>query len=356
MQTTRQHFLLLDGLRGVAAISVVWGHALVCTGRATPPGFELAVDFFYILSGFVVAHAYQARLATGMTWSSFARVRLIRLYPLMMLGALIGIGVAAFLLLRSADFAWWRLWASAALSLIALPSFLIPTSPLVFPMNSPSWSLSFEFVANFIYGALGPKLSQRVLIALTGFGAVALVATALWFGALTVGYQKTTILGGFARVGFGFLCGLAIHGCARMPRLRPRIGLLIACLLAFILLAPIPQPLSLQLALVIVAFPMMVQAAASVDLGPRASKISKLLGEASYPLYILHFPILQLITRAIERIDPSGHVKGAFLIVEVVACILVSYGALTLFDKPIRRWLSKPATPPATTEARVYAP
>jgi peptidoglycan/LPS O-acetylase OafA/YrhL len=81
----RHQFVLLDGLRGVAALAVVVTHALYFF-PPTPMAY-LAVDFFFMLSGFVLAHAYGERLRQGMTAGRFMAIRLIRLYPLYALGS-----------------------------------------------------------------------------------------------------------------------------------------------------------------------------------------------------------------------------------------------------------------------------
>lgn len=86
-----KHFMGLDGLRGVAALIVVIYHR-----RFWVAGFEdwhgyLAVDFFFLPSGFVISHAYGGRLASGqLSPDRFAVARVIRLYPLIVLGAVLG--------------------------------------------------------------------------------------------------------------------------------------------------------------------------------------------------------------------------------------------------------------------------
>ncbi|HEY8254564.1 MAG TPA: acyltransferase family protein, partial [Rhizomicrobium sp.] len=86
-----KHFEILDGLRGVAAIAVLVGHASILFLQSTwVPRKLLAVQFFFMLSGFVITHAYEGKLRAGMTWREFMLRRIIRLYPLIVLAALVG--------------------------------------------------------------------------------------------------------------------------------------------------------------------------------------------------------------------------------------------------------------------------
>ena len=83
---TKPHYELLDGLRGVAALVVIWYH--VFEGFAASPVDQrfnhgyLAVDFFFILSGFVVGYAYDDRWKRRtLSFGGFIKRRLIRLHP-----------------------------------------------------------------------------------------------------------------------------------------------------------------------------------------------------------------------------------------------------------------------------------
>lgn len=95
---SKPHYELLDGLRGVAALLVVWYHLF--EAFATSPVDQrfnhgyLAVDFFFLLSGFVIGYAYDERWGRGLRMRDFIKRRLIRLHPMVVLGALLG--AAAF--------------------------------------------------------------------------------------------------------------------------------------------------------------------------------------------------------------------------------------------------------------------
>src|SRR6516225_9704176 len=92
--TSKPHYPILDGLRGVAAILVIIYHLFeayypVPAHHPEHHGY-LAVDFFFLLSGFVVGYAYDDRWEKGMSVWDFFKIRLIRLHPLVLLGVLIG--------------------------------------------------------------------------------------------------------------------------------------------------------------------------------------------------------------------------------------------------------------------------
>src|ERR1700712_1409072 len=82
----------LDALRGLAAIAVVGFHiSQVKLEPVLVPYGYLAVDFFFVLSGAVVAHAYEKQLRAGLSWQAFFVKRVIRLYPLALLGTALGL-------------------------------------------------------------------------------------------------------------------------------------------------------------------------------------------------------------------------------------------------------------------------
>ena len=156
---TKPHYALLDGLRGVAALLVVWYHVFEgyqFAGGKPVIDFAnhgyLAVDFFFILSGFVIGYAYDSRWKSGLTLGSFFKRRLIRLHPMVIMGVIIGaIGFA------TEGFTRWDGSATpVSMVLLCMLSsfFMIPAVPgaahevrgngEMFPLNGPTWSLFFE--------------------------------------------------------------------------------------------------------------------------------------------------------------------------------------------------------------------
>src|SRR5882762_5908334 len=97
---SKNHYPILDGLRGVASVIVIVFHVFEAfTGgnkfvQIINHGY-LAVDFFFLLSGFVVAYAYDDRWGKITTWDFYKR-RLVRLQPMVIMGSLIGAALFYF--------------------------------------------------------------------------------------------------------------------------------------------------------------------------------------------------------------------------------------------------------------------
>ena len=343
----KQHFLALDGLRGVAALTVMVMHR----GRwfYEPGGFlghaYLAVDFFFLLSGFVVAFAYEDRLRSGMTFLKFARLRLIRLYPLIFLGMLIGGGWAwaqfAFDLPGSRQTG--DLGAGLARHLLLIPT--LGKNPAgIFPLNGPAWSLFFEIVINLVYALSLRWMRLRWVIAVIVLSAMALGFYALQ-GDVDVGAAPGSFWGGFPRTAFGFYGGVLLYRLMRMQRL-PTLGAPIWLLgLALIAVFTTPHlraanPI-FDLACLFVVFPVILVLGAHAATG-WTDGINRVSGALSYPVYVLHYPLYMvvggLLLKAGAPLDPP--LQGLFAAAVV---LVVSWAALKLYDEPLRAWLSKAA-------------
>ena len=174
MLRSKGHFEILDGLRGVAALMVVIFHMFEAYSdenrfRQIINHGYLAVDFFFVLSGFVVAYAYDDRWGWMTQWEFFKR-RLIRLQPMVVMGSVIGAALFYFGAMPSAPLVSgtpvWKLllvmvWGFTLIPL--LPSMDIRGWSEMHPLNGPGWSLFFEYVANILYGVGLRRLSNRAL-------------------------------------------------------------------------------------------------------------------------------------------------------------------------------------------------
>jgi peptidoglycan/LPS O-acetylase OafA/YrhL len=331
-------YLTLDALRGVAALLVVAMHAGMIMGRETFLGAYLAVDFFFILSGFVIAAAYGRGLTSSMTKSEFIRRRLVRLWPLFALGIGLNAALYGFSLLLGADRFHASLAVAAGLGLLMAPLRISLVSD-VYPVNPPSWSLFFELVANLVYALLASRLTTRRLAAFVGVAALALVTTALHFGSLGVGQVWPTFIGGFARVGFGFFAGVLLyrlsHGRVISSNLCA-IGL--AAVLAAVLMGS-PHLWWTDLIAALAVFPLLVLVSAKVQ--PRGHLLAPAawLGRMSYAIYILHIPVVRFTIWA-AKVVLGPAVPAGVMFALVVAAVLATAGlADRLWDAPIRRCL-----------------
>ncbi|HWW28125.1 MAG TPA: acyltransferase [Caulobacter sp.] len=358
----KDHYVILDGLRGVASLMVVVFHLFEVYAGGNPQkqivnhGY-LAVDFFFLLSGFVVAYAYDDRWAGSMSPWEFYKRRLVRLQPMIIMGSLIGAALVAFQ--HSSVFP--KLEAASAWQIVAvmlLGCLMIPLTPSaeirgwteIYPLNGPAWSLFYEYVANVLYAIGVRKLSNRALGILVALAALALVHL-LVFG------SRGDVIGGWAldaggirigltRVLFPFFAGVLLMRLGRRIKVG---GAFAVCSLLLVVALALPRfggterlwVNGLYEALcVIVLFPLIVMIGAgekSVD-GPSV-RIARFFGDLSYPLYITHYPLIYIYTGWVvdKKVPPA---QGALVGVGVfLAAIAIAYACLKLYDEPARRWL-----------------
>lgn len=324
-------------MRGLAALMVVLYHV----DPALVPGGYLAVDFFFALSGFVIARTYDSRLKSGLSGTEFALLRLIRLYPLFLLGLLIGLVrcLGQMAADRPEQLTATELLVSLGFGALLLPS---PATLVLFPLNGPGWSLFFEFWINLVYAIAMLRARTRTLaLALLG-AAVLLTCTATAHGSLDVGYTWATFLGGVARVCFSFTLGVLI---ARLHRSEVRTGWSAAlpCVaLVVIMVAPIESANRAVYDLVVslLAVPALVWSSISVNPVPALQRLGIVIGELSYPLYAVHHPVLGVLGGAARRlgIRDALWVPLFMLLVCALAWLLAKH-----FDRPVRGYLSQRA-------------
>lgn len=340
MQAKEQRFLLLDAMRGVAALAVIWGHMGDAWVHPVGQLYILAVDFFFMLSGFVMAHAYKHKLASTMSPPAFFRVRIIRLYPLLIFGALLGSAAAFIVMGREPGYDGWRIALSTGLAVLALPTYFIRTTPEAFPVNPPAWSLFFELIANFVYGLVGRYLTRNRLIFLTLLAAGMLVADTVHRGTIESGWARAEIFGGLIRVFFGFTCGLLLYEIRPPWRLSPLWGWALMLALAAVLFAPIHGYPRSQLLVAVFIMPVIVWLGSAVEAPGMLGKLGLFLGALSYPIYITHRPILEVTTAAFQRFA-RGVDYRIWEVFQVALFVAVAWAVLKLFDEPVRAWLHK---------------
>lgn len=365
---SKPHYELLDGLRGVAALVVIWYH--VFEGFATSPVDQcfnhgyLAVDFFFILSGFVVGYAYDDRWRRrSLTLGSFIKRRLIRLHPMVVLGAVLG--AVTFCLQGRVMWDGTQVALSAVMLALLLHLFLIPALPgstpevrgnaEMYPLNGPTWSLFFEYIGNLLYALFLRRLPTRWLagfVALTGAGLAAFaLGNGSGFGHLGVGWSLAgnNLPGGLLRLLFAFPMGLLLSRIFRPVAVR---GAFWLCSLIVILLLVVPyvgdgsNPTwnGLYDALcVVVAFPLLVWLGASGRAtDPVTSRICRFLGDISYPVYVIHYPFMYLFYAWLWEGEKIPFAEAWPVAAGLYAgVILLAWAALKLYDEPVRRWLTR---------------
>jgi peptidoglycan/LPS O-acetylase OafA/YrhL len=354
MPADNRRYLLLDAMRGVAAFAVLWGHLTSAWGRPElhGPQYALAVDFFFILSGFVINHAYAQRMKQGMSALDLIRVRAIRLYPLLIVGALIGTAVALVRHAGESGYTAPHVLTSGFFAMLGLPSFAIPGIDLAFPVNSPAWSLFFELCVSLLYALIARFLTRSWLIGIVLAGAALFVTAALQAGTVEMGWERDGLLGGTARVLFGFFAGLLLHDLRPRFSLPPWAGYAFLAALGVILFQPHAFWVRGNLLIAIAGFPIMVWLGSAARESGVISRAGGFLGALSYPLYILHWPVIDLTRGLLGQADPDGRYLALWAPLQIALAVSVAWLAMKLFDEPVRGWLTratrrKPAEPMA---------
>lgn len=344
---SKQHFQILDGLRGLAAIAVVIFHFMEIAVPDYNDSFiahaYLAVDFFFCLSGFVIAYAYDEKLKT-IGIATFLKLRLIRLHPLVIIGSLIGLLAFAFDPLSQL----FHTYQEKTIPMFITSCLMIPY-PLVqeryfnlFHLNPPTWSLFWEYMANIAYALILVKLRNKTLWIITSVAAILLCAEAFRSGNLSVGWGGENFVGGAARVCFSFTAGILIY--RSNWKIKSSLGFYpIALLLLAVFLLPYSDRLNFIIdpLLVIFFFPLLISLGISAKLNAQTSRICKASGELSYPLYMVHYPFIWLFMSYVESAQPSMKEMTIVIVIGVVALIGLAQLTAILLDAPIRKYLMK---------------
>ncbi|HWA00959.1 MAG TPA: acyltransferase [Caulobacterales bacterium] len=351
--TRSERYAVLDGMRGAAALVVITDHVPSALLQGWLPGRYLAVDFFFALSGFVLAHVYAPRLAEGWSFARFMRARLMRLYPLYLFATLIGAALA---------FAYiWKGWIAASwgqgLASTAFGALYLPTPPPLsvhanepYPFNGPAWSLFFELVVNIVFALIATRLRWRGLIAILLLNAAMLVWTAAVFGKLDSGFQWSNFLGGFPRVGYAFFAGVAVYRLRALWRAPAIPAWLAFAALLGVFMVPASggwRPIW-DVGAATLMFPLLVMFAANARAGGAFRSVCVGAGALSYGFYVLQAPVRDWTSILLSLYAPHLSLPGLAQ-VALVAGLTVAAAALlhVAYDAPLRRWLARrmPARP-----------
>lgn len=358
---TKPHYDILDGLRGVAALTVVIFHlfeayATSHLDQQINHGY-LAVDFFFILSGFVVGYAYDDRWKT-MTTKDFLKRRFIRLHPMVVIGAVIG----AVMFYTQGCSAWDVTKVSVTMLLVStvINALLIPATPgfeirgvgEMYPLNGPSWSLFFEYIGNVLYAFFIRKLSTAALSILVFLAGCGLAAFAIWgpLGDICVGFSMNNndMLGGSLRLLFSFSAGLLLSRVFKPVKVRGafwKAGISVVVLLAIPRIGGSENLWMNGLydtVCAVIIFPLLVFIGASGKTTDKmTARICKFMGDISYPLYMVHYPFIYLYYAWVknENLTFVQSLPGAAAL--VVGSVVLAYLCLKLYDEPVRKFLTK---------------
>lgn len=367
---TKPHYELLDGLRGVAALLVVFYH--IFEGLSFAAGGTLittinhgylAVDFFFILSGFVIGYAYDDRWKRNMTLGNFFTRRLIRLHPMIIMGTIIG--AITFCIQGSVQWDGSHVATSAVMLALLAAMFFIPAYPgagydvrgngEMFSLNGPSWSLFFEYIGNILYALFIHRLSNRGLAILVALSGIGLAWFALFdivgYGMLGVGWtlDGANFWGGMLRMLFPFSLGMLLSRHFRPIKTR---GAFWICSAVLLILFCVPyiegkSPVCLngvyELICIALIFPALVWIAASGKTTDKQStRICRFLGDISFPLYAIHYPLMYLFYAWLIKNQLYTFTECWQMAALVyTGSILLAYLCLKCYDEPVRKWLSR---------------
>lgn len=367
---SKPRYALLDGLRGVAALLVICYH--VFEGFATSVVDQgcnhgyLAVDFFFLLSGFVIGYAYDDRLGRTMTLGTFFKRRLIRLHPMVIVGAIIG--AITFLLQGSVT---WN-GEHVALGLVALALlmnfFMLPqavgaTTDVrgngeMFPLNGPNWSLFFEYIGNILYALVLRWLKTWQLAVVVVVSGAFLAWNVLTTGYLGVGWSfvDNGFAWGLVRMMFPYSLGMlmarifmARQASVKACKCCSSSVIFWLCAATLVVLLPVPyigsesapwQNGLYVLALVLVVFPAIVWCAAKAD--GKANRVVEFLGNLSYPLYMVHYPVMYLFYHYIGFPNVSVTLAQVWHVAlgAILLNLLLAWLTMKFIDMPVRKKLA----------------
>lgn len=327
----------LDALRGVAAVAVLLFHASAALNAPwLAPSGGLAVDVFFVMSGFVIAYSYEHKIPE-LGVGRFMAARLIRFLPLFYLGGALGLVRLGLLALTGEPDAGLLASLAYFLFLPAPPGSAIGGS--ISPLNGPGWSLLLEIYINLAYAVLLPRLSTRVVLAVSGAAGVAL-ALGLLRSVELGGPHWSDLASGSSRVIFSFSVGVAIY------RLRERLVFGLSdswpVLVAFSLAAFVPPSIAWDAMFIFIVSPLLV--AFALRLG-RENWLARYGAASSYCIYAIHWPLLLILNGVSHRLQ----LGTAFLGIPFIVALLVAAPIIDRrFDSPLRAVLKKKLSPAAT--------
>jgi peptidoglycan/LPS O-acetylase OafA/YrhL len=362
--SSKPHYEILDGLRGIAAIMVLGFHVLEAY-YVTSPTFKfdhilnhayLAVDFFFVLSGFVIGYAYDDRWGK-MSISNFLKRRVLRLHPMVVFGTVLGVVMfyfgasSVFPLIQ--DIPLWRVLLYAVLGIL-----MIPTPPSIdirgweemYTLDAPTWSLAFEYIANILYALFIRKFSKTMLAILVTVTACATLHLTLTQGDVIGGWALDThsLHAGFTRLMYPFFASLLLYRLGKVIRVS-RAFMWSSLLLVAVLVVPRIGGSESQwmngiyeAAVILLVFPFIVAVGAG---GKVKSKFTvclcKLLGDISYPLYLVNYPLCYVHTAWMSDTECTPAVAVGVSCAVFIATLMIAYAAMKWYDIPLRKWLRK---------------
>ena len=315
--------LTLQAGRAVAALVVLLHHA--CNGvlrqGGTLPDWlvtlcgygYLGVDFFFVLSGFIIYYVNQPRQEREGFARDYIRSRLLRVYvPYLPLGILVALAYLALPRLASGDNHWG--WVS---TLTLLPS-------TAYPALAPAWTLQHEIL---FYGVALFAFLTRSFLKLSLVVVLAAAAVRIFY---PMSYK------GFGLIDLEFLFGIAAAWCFMNRRATWNAALVVAGLAmcgVFFVVDSRLWSVIFGLGLALLLLPLVrAERAGLVKVGP----ILLLLGEASYAVYLVHYPLVAGIARLTTGL-------GSLLSFAIICIVSIAVGIAyhKIYERPALAWIRR---------------
>jgi peptidoglycan/LPS O-acetylase OafA/YrhL len=370
---SKPRYEILDGLRGVAAMIVVAFHLFETYSKG--PVFQilnhgyLAVDFFFVLSGFVIGYAYDDRWGK-MTIGGFFKRRLVRLHPMVIMGTFIGAllyyfsDCAAFPPISQTS--WQKVIAIMLLGFTMLPATLkmdIRGWGETNPLNGPAWSLQWEYIANILYATVIRHFSKTMLAIFLAFTAFLTLNLTMNWDVFNVfeprNYAAYTVIGGWSissdqicigatRLLYPFFAGLLVSRVNKLIKVKAGFwwcSLLVAVILVMPRIGGMDKMWMngfYESMVILIFFPLIVSMGAGSSVSGRSVSVCKFFGEVSYPLYITHYPLVYVQVAWVHSHPDASLGTSIFVNVSIyILAIIMAYACLRLYDVPVREWLKR---------------
>ncbi|MBR1436811.1 MAG: acyltransferase [Bacteroidales bacterium] len=384
---SKPRYEILDALRGVAALMIVAFHMLEYYSKG--PAYQilnhgyLAVDFFFILSGFVIGYAYDDRW-DRMNLGNFFKRRLVRLHPMLIFGTIVG----AILYYHqdyvygvnfdNASTPWWALLLTCLYGFTLLPipnKWNIRGMGEMHPLNNVFWTLMWEYIANILYATVIRRFSRIVLTLFVIFSAFLTVNLCMNIDVFGVWAERTseayTVIGGWTlephmlviavtRLLYPFFCGLLLSRLftgfdggkklLNVEKFRVKGGFW-KCVAAVAILLAMPRiggtdPANFwmnglyETVVILICFPLIVLFGVGSKAEGATGKICKFLGDISYPLYVTHLPfVFVMMNWAATHAEAPTATHFTVAAGLYIMAVGVAYAALKLYDLPVREFL-----------------
>jgi peptidoglycan/LPS O-acetylase OafA/YrhL len=302
----RVRFDALDSIRGMAALAVMLLHVTQHAHIRVFPGAAVAVDLFFCLSGFVLAHAYESRLLSGLSLRIFMVQRVTRLYPMYFFGLIIG---SISLLIKSYT-GGTNLSVFSSIVAVACNSIYIPylgdyyvlvgvdkLGGALFPVNDPAWSLFFEFIVNFVFGFVLIYFRRSFDVVLALVGAIGFFIVWYFVRIGPGGWGTDNFFIGVPRVIYGFFSGVLVYKFyAKFKPTLPSINVYLIISIVAILLWFCGSGKQWLIATLFGCPILVLVGGSSKGLGfGFVGNFFRYFGWLSYPVYCVHFPIYSLL-------------------------------------------------------------